>query len=40
VVDAISGKPIAGVDVILRATLGVASFGDGGNFEVSQPPNR
>lgn len=31
VVDAISGKPIAGVDVILRATLGVASFGDGGN---------
>jgi len=30
VVDAISGKPIAGVDVILRAKLLVASFGDGG----------
>jgi len=32
-VDAISGKSIVGVDVILRATLGVAGFG--GDFELS-----
>jgi hypothetical protein len=30
-------KPIAGVDVVLHATLGVAGFG--GDFELSQPPN-
>jgi hypothetical protein len=30
VVDALTGKPVAGVDVILRASLGVASLGDGG----------
>lgn len=30
VVDALTGQPIGGVDVVLRASLGVASIGDGG----------
>jgi hypothetical protein len=31
VVDAVTGKPVPGVDVTLRATAGVASFGSGGS---------
>src|SRR5580698_5606444 len=31
VVDALTGKPVGGVDVTLRASLRVASFGGGGD---------